>query len=132
MITGRLYNVLKFLALVVLPATGTLYATLAGLWGLPAAQAVAGTILALDTFLGVILQISSSNYNSSTAQGTLNVIESAEGKVFDLNLDGDPEYELEGKDRVVFKVSKTTKTTDEVTKRRTRERRPGTRSRSRD
>lgn len=107
MITGRLYNVLKFCALVALPAIGTLYATLAGLWGLPAPQEVAGTILAVDAFLGVILQISSNNYNSSTAQGTLNIVESEEGKVFDLNLDGDPEYELEGKDRVVFKVNKT-------------------------
>lgn len=108
MITGRLYNVLKFCALVAFPALGTLYVALAALWGLPAAQEVAGTILAVDTFLGVVLQISSNSYNSSTAQGTLNIIESSEGKVFDLNLDGDPEYELEGKDRAVFKVNKTT------------------------
>lgn len=108
MITGKLYNVLKFLALVVLPAVATLYATLAGLWGLPAAEAVVGTIVAVDTFLGVLLQISSSNYNSSIAQGTLAIHETGEGKTFNLELDGDPEYELEGKDRVVFKVKKTT------------------------
>lgn len=131
MITGKLYNVLKFLALVVLPALGTLYATLAALWGLPAAEAVVGSIVAVDTFLGVVLQISSNNYNSSTAQGTLNILESDEGKLFDLNLDGDPEYELEGKERVVFKVNKTRKTTDEVAKARTREHKPSTRSRSR-
>lgn len=123
MITGKLYNVLKFMALVALPAVGTLYATLAGLWGLPAAQAVAGTILAIDAFLGVILQISSNNYNSSTAQGTLNIIESGEGKIFDLNLDGDPEYELEGKDRVVFRVNKTVKEPLKLAKKPTARRR---------
>jgi len=123
MITGKLYNVLKFLALVVLPAVGTLYFTLAAIWGLPAAEQVVGTIVALDTFLGVILQISSTNYNSSTAQGTLNVIENAEGnKMFDLNLDGDPEYELEGKDRVVFKVNKTTQAEPPAKPRRRRAR----------
>jgi len=131
MITGKLYNVLKFLALVVLPAVGTLYFTLAGIWGLPSAEQVVGTIVAVDTFLGVVLQISSSNYNSSTAQGTLNILESAEGKVFNLDLDGDPEYDLEGKDRVVFKVNKTTEAPTQLAKVRTREHRPGSRSRSR-
>jgi len=106
MITGKLYNNLKFLAQVVLPALATLYVTLAGLWGLPAVQAVVGTIVAFDTFLGVVLQISSTNYNSSTAQGTLGITETPEGKTFKLELEGDPEIELEGKDRVVFKVDK--------------------------
>ncbi len=111
MITGKLYNYLKFLALTGLPALGTMYFGLAGIWGLPSAEEVVGTIVVVDTFLGVILQISSSNYNSATAQGTLNVVESAEGTLFDLNLDGDPEYELAGKDRVVFKVNKINKNT---------------------
>lgn len=106
MVTGKLYNWLKFLALVVLPALGTLYFTLAAIWGLPAAEQVVGTIVALDTFLGVILQISSTNYNSSSAQGTLAVVETGDKKIFKLELDGDPEYDLEGKDRVVFRVEK--------------------------
>lgn len=108
MITGKLYNWLKFLALVAFPAAGTLYFVLAGIWELPSAEQVVGTIVAVDTFLGVILQISSSNYNSSTAQGTLGIHETPDGKTFQLELDGDPEYELEGKDRVVFKVAKKT------------------------
>ena len=107
MITGPLYNWLKFIALVILPALGTLYFTLAQIWGLPAAEQVVGTIVALDTFLGVILQISSTNYNSSAAQGTLDITETHEGKVFQLELEGDPETELEGKERVVFNIKKT-------------------------
>lgn len=108
MITGKLYNWLKFLALVALPALGTFYFALAGIWDLPSGEQVVGTIVAFDAFLGVILQISSSNYNSSTAQGTLGITETHEGKMFSLELEGDPELELEGKDRVVFKVKKTT------------------------
>lgn len=107
MITGKLYNVLKFLAQVVLPAIATLYVTLAGLWGLPSVEAVVGTIVAIDTFLGIVLQISSTSYNSSTASGTLNITESDEGKVYGLEINDDPELELDGKDRVIFNVSKT-------------------------
>jgi Putative phage holin Dp-1 len=106
MITGKLYDRLKFLAQVVLPAVATLYVTLAGLWGLPAVEAVVGTIVAFDTFLGVVLQISSSNYNSSTASGTLGIHETEEGKVYNLEIHNDPELELDGKDRVVFNVKK--------------------------
>lgn len=107
MITGKLYNWLKFIALVLLPALGTLYFTLAQIWGLPAGEEVVGTIVAVDTFLGVILQISSTNYNSSTAQGVLTINENMEGKVYDLQLEGDPELELDGKERAVFEVRKT-------------------------
>jgi hypothetical protein len=118
MITGKLYNYLKFLALVVLPALGTLYVALAALWGLPSAQAVSGTILAVDTFLGALLQISSSNYNSAVTQGTLNVPKAGGGKLFDLQLDGDPEEAIEGKSHVVFKINH-----EETPKRKPRARR---------
>ena len=106
-LTGKMYDRLKFLAQVVLPALATLYAAVGALWGLPATAAVVGTIVAVDAFLGVVLQISSSSFNSTTAQGTLNIHQTLEGKTFNLELDGDPEYELEGKDKVIFQVTKT-------------------------
>lgn len=56
------YDKLKFIAQVVLPAAGTLYATLAGIWGLPYAEQIVGTIVAVDTFLGVVLKISTHQY----------------------------------------------------------------------
>ena len=46
-----------------LPALGTLYFALAGIWGLPYGEQLVGTITAIDTFLGVILGISKSKYN---------------------------------------------------------------------
>lgn len=59
------YDKLKFIAQVVLPASGTLYAALAGIWGLPYAEQIVGTIVAVDTFLGVVLKISTHQYNKS-------------------------------------------------------------------
>lgn len=57
------YNVLKWIAQIVLPAIGTLYAALAGIWGFPYGEEIVGTILAIDTFLGAVLQISTAQYN---------------------------------------------------------------------
>jgi hypothetical protein len=50
-------------ALVLLPALGTLYFALAGIWGFPYGEQIVGTITAVDTFLGVILGISTVQYN---------------------------------------------------------------------
>lgn len=57
------YDLLKWIAMIVIPAFGTLYFALAGIWGLPYGEAIEGTCLALTTFLGAILQISKSAYD---------------------------------------------------------------------
>lgn len=61
--SNKLYDILKFVAQIVLPAMATLYLALAGFWKLPNPEAIAGTIIAIDTFLGAILGISSAQYN---------------------------------------------------------------------
>ena len=61
--SNKLYDVLKWIAMVVLPAIGTLYFALAGIWGFPYAEQIGGTITAIVTFLGVLLGISSAQYN---------------------------------------------------------------------
>lgn len=61
-LSNKLYDVLKWIALYLLPALGTLYFALAGIWGFPFGEEVVGTITALDTFLGVILGISNAQY----------------------------------------------------------------------
>lgn len=61
--SDSVYDKLKFLAMIVLPAIATLYFTLAGIWGFPYGEQIVGTITAIDTFLGVILGISSAQYN---------------------------------------------------------------------
>lgn len=60
---SKIYDVLKWIALVVLPAIATLYFALSGIWGFPYGEQIVGTITAIDTFLGAILGISSINYN---------------------------------------------------------------------
>lgn len=64
--TNKVYDVLKYIAQIVLPAIGTLYFALASIWGLPYGEQIVGTITAIDTFLGAILMISTSKYNNST------------------------------------------------------------------
>ena len=60
--SNKLYDALKWTAQVFLPALGTLYFALAATWGLPCSEQVVGTITAADTFLGVLLGISSARY----------------------------------------------------------------------
>lgn len=63
MLNNKVYDVLKWVALILLPAAGTLYFALSGIWGLPYGEQIVGTITAIDTFLGAILGISTINYN---------------------------------------------------------------------
>lgn len=105
MITGKLYEYLKWLAQVVLPAIGTLYVALAALWGLPAGTEVAGTILAIDLFLGTILGFSQVAYNRQVGGGVANVLPKAGGGLtYDLVMDDDP-ANLANMKEVRFKVN---------------------------
>lgn len=61
----KTYNVLKWMAQLLLPAMGTLYFALASIWRLPYGEQVVGTITAVDTFLGVILGITTAQYKQS-------------------------------------------------------------------
>lgn len=61
--SNKMYDVLKWIAMVALPAIGTLYFALAGIWGFPYGEEVVGTITAVDTCLGLLLGISSVQYN---------------------------------------------------------------------
>ena len=62
-LNDKTYDFLKWIAMIVLPALGTLYFGLASIWGLPYGEQVVGTITVIDTFLGALLGISANNYN---------------------------------------------------------------------
>ena len=64
--SNKTYDKLKWIAQYFLPALGTLYFTLAGIWGLPYGEQIVGTISALDIFLGVLLGLSSRQYNKTS------------------------------------------------------------------
>ena len=61
--SNKAYDICKYICQYVLPALGTLYFALAQIWSLPYAEQIVGTIAAIDTFLGVILGISSASYH---------------------------------------------------------------------
>ena len=65
---NKTYDILKWVAQLLLPAIGTLYFALAGIWGFPYGEEIVGTITAIDTFLGVILGISTAQYNRQNTE----------------------------------------------------------------
>lgn len=60
--TNRTYDVLKWIALIALPAVVVFVTTLGEIWGIPYYVQVASTIAAIDTLLGACLKVSSDNY----------------------------------------------------------------------
>ena len=61
--SNKVYDILKWIAQLVLPAIATFYLAIAAIWGLPYGEQIAGTIMAIDTLLGTILGISTRKYN---------------------------------------------------------------------
>lgn len=102
---NKTYDVLKFVTLL-LPALGTLYFALSGIWGFPYGEQIVGTLTAIEAFLVAILKISSNNYNG---EGTL-VINTTdpEKDVYNLELNV-PVEELSEKKTIMFKVNSDTK-----------------------
>lgn len=60
--SNKTYDTLKYIALYVLPALATLILTLGGIWHIPYSEAIAGTVTAVDTFIGALIGISAKNY----------------------------------------------------------------------
>lgn len=97
---NKVYDVLKWIAMYLLPALGTLYFALASVWGLPYGEQVLGTISAVDAFLGVVLGISKACY---PGDGTLVLDPNKEDEnTIELNLDGD----LEDGQKIVLRVER--------------------------
>ena len=59
---NKVYDALKYIALIVLPAVATLYSGLSKVWALPYGAEIPATIMLIDTFLGVLLKVSTDNY----------------------------------------------------------------------
>ena len=68
-ISNKLYDILKWLVIIVLPALATLYKALSAVWAWPYANEVVTTITAADTFLGAVLCISAATYNYNKEGG---------------------------------------------------------------
>jgi len=112
MLNNKWYNVLKFIAQIALPGLGTFYFTLGDLWNFPNVAQVVGTIMAIDTFLGVLLGLSSVQYNKVGGKyaGAINLEwnpnpeAGGPAKVFMLEL-AEPAVNLENETEVSLKVN---------------------------
>lgn len=104
-LSDKQYDAVKFLTIVFLPSMGTLYFALATIWGLPSPEQVLGTILALETFIGAVMGISTKQYKDSDARfdGTLTTTDTPTKKIVSVETDLHPD-ELAEKDEVILKV----------------------------
>jgi hypothetical protein len=91
-INPKLYDFLKWAALVLLPAAASLYVALGSLWDFPAIQQVVGTMTAIDAFLGLILNKSAKNFDKQEVVGAIVVQQDRFGTVSGMKLvaDRDP------------------------------------------
>lgn len=105
MLSDSVYDKLKEATTKWLPAAGSLYFGLSQIWGFPAGEEVVGSLALLTTFFGVVLGISSTNYQEHTDGNVVVERDPGTGKtVFALEYDGDPE-EIPSKNRLVFDVT---------------------------
>lgn len=105
---NRTYDILMYVAQILLPACGAFYFSLASIWNLPDAEEVVGTITVVDTFLGALLMLSSRVYNDSDAKydGVVHIQDTNEEvRKMSMQLNATPE-ELETKRDISFKVVK--------------------------
>lgn len=99
-LTNSMYDILKWIAQYFLPSIATLYCAVAKIWGLPYGMEIAGTISAIDIFLGAILGLSSANY---PGEGTLSIksVDGVENYMMILNI---PIEDVPSYDSLTFKV----------------------------
>jgi hypothetical protein len=107
-LSDKAYNRAKWLTVIVLPACGTLYFALAQTWGLPSGEQVLGTIVAVQAFIGVVLGISTVQYNNDDSRfaGNINIIQAPATGEKAVTVDfNDHPRELEGQKEAKFKVN---------------------------
>ena len=71
-LSNKQYDIIKWVALVVIPALATLVLTVGKIWGLPYYDNIGATISAIGLFLAAIIGVSTSNYKATAEQTTFN------------------------------------------------------------
>ena len=64
-LNDKIYDKLKWVTLICLPALGTAYVALSGVWGFPYAEEISKTVMAVCTLFGSLLGISTAEYNKT-------------------------------------------------------------------
>ncbi len=99
-LSDKTYDLLRSISQYILPALGTLYFLLAGIWGLPNADKIIGTITAIDMSIGILLGYSSANYEGD---GTM-VVDTSNPEKDIYRMEVDDIEGLANKSQVTFKV----------------------------
>ena len=68
MLNGKVYDVLKWVAIIALPAVAVLISTLGQVWGWPDADKITLTINAVALFLGALIGVSTVQYNKKIGE----------------------------------------------------------------
>lgn len=100
------HSVSKDLVSLYIPAFASLYYGLAKIWDLPYAEQVVGTLALVATFLGIVLKVSTANYNAAGGgiDGDVVATTTTDGGLsYSLNFNGDP-ADIQNMDKVTFKV----------------------------
>lgn len=107
MFSNRVYDILKYIAQIVLPALGAMYYSLGQIWEWGNATNVVGTITVVDAFLGAVLGLSTMQYNKSDEKfdGQITVHETEHDEGSTLNVSIDPSA-VGNKSEVTLKVEK--------------------------
>ena len=74
-LSNRIYNILKWICLICLPALAVFYFTLAKIWGLPYEAEIPATINAIAVLIGALIGISQINYNKADKQADSVIVE---------------------------------------------------------
>ena len=110
-ITNKVYDVIKWIVTIVIPAIITLYATLGNVWNLPYVEQITATLAAINVFLGAVIQISSSNYNK-TYDGILHVDTVSDEESDKYLFEIDDLDDIIDKDKITLKINNTQFTED--------------------
>lgn len=105
--SNKTYDVLKYIAQIVLPALAAAYFGLGKIWGLPNVEEIVGTITVIDTFLGVLLGISTNKYNKTEASrdGALTIDTTTPGtELYRLRLNA-PIDQIREKDKITLTLN---------------------------
>ena len=107
--SNKTYDVLHFIAMIVLPAVGTAYFALAQIWKFPDGPEVVGTIVIIDTFLGAILGFSNAVYNTGTGTVGQMIVDTTDPNAYKLHLElTNSVDEIAGMKSITFAVVPTT------------------------
>ena len=115
--SNKIYDTLKFIGQIVLPGLGTMYFALAGIWGLPYAEQIVGTIAAITAFLNLFVEYKKNQYykNELDTDGVLKFsIDGEDGKFF-IEMNPDKTIaDITGQKAIILKVVEDNDLSDEM------------------